>query len=332
MKKNKKLLSILIPTFNRSVYLEKNLEILKKIVLNSKLEDDLEVIISNNFSTDTTANVIEKFRASLPELFIGINQKSNIGLEENALFLLGKSNSKYVMYLGDDDYLSTEYLLTVLAFLKNKKPSIIIPSYNGITPEGVLLGRGRDLDANTSEYTQGFYSCLSHSWRGHQLSGLTFLRQGVLKSYRKNSVNNIYPFIYFATLSLLQGNFIHLTDYPILVTAPPQNQKDWGYGADGLIGNVFDNYKRIEGLHFWQRSLLEIVFLDVQYWRYAMYLKVGLLDFLKALFKIFLGKNTSLLTQIIFPVLIPIILFKKTIELLIKGELLKTFKRKVEVN
>jgi len=41
----------------------------------------------------------------------------------------------------------------------------------------------------------------------------------------------------------LNGNGYHLTDYPVKITQPRQDKKDWGYKDGSLVSEIFDNYK-----------------------------------------------------------------------------------------
>jgi hypothetical protein len=150
-------------------------------------------------------------------------------------------------------------------------------------------------------YPPGFKNCLTNSFRGHQLSGLTLKREGLLESYKKNNVSNIYLFIYFVAWCCLNGRTWHFTDYPVLVTAALQQNKDWNYGKDGLLTHIFDNYKKLNSISIIQRSKLEFSMLQNQNWRYYMYLRKGKAAFAKALVNIIRGENTSWLTAVLFP-------------------------------
>ena len=55
------ILSILIPTYNRSKYLEKNINLLSEFITQAKLDSKVEVVISNNCSPDNTDDIIENF-------------------------------------------------------------------------------------------------------------------------------------------------------------------------------------------------------------------------------------------------------------------------------
>ena len=97
-------LDILIPTYNRSLYLLKNLKQLEGYILKNNLEREVSIIVSNNCSTDNTAQIVDGFISKTSINVSYFEQESNLGLEGNALFVLEKATSPYVMYMGDDDY------------------------------------------------------------------------------------------------------------------------------------------------------------------------------------------------------------------------------------
>ncbi|SKA08782.1 glycosyltransferase family 2 protein [Selenihalanaerobacter shriftii] len=298
------LLSILIPTYNRDKSLKKNLYMIKEYINKNNLIDDIKIIISNNCSTDDTRQVIDQFCKQTDIITNKYNQNDNLGLEGNALFVLEKADTEYVMYLSDDDYLDESYLVNIVDKLKvTKEIYCVLPSIQPIRPNGEYMKPGRDMGKDKKIYNKGFENCLENSWRGHQLTGVTFKKKGTYASYRKNNVNNIYPFIYFVAYNCLRGKTWHFTEYPVKVTVAVQEEKDWGYEEDGLISEIFDSYKKLDNITSFQRSKLELKMLDTQTFRYQMYLSKGVSHYLKALKNIEFGNNTSLLTRLGFPFL-----------------------------
>jgi len=313
-------ISILIPTYNRSKFLIKNLKHLTRIIKENNFTTQVEIIVSNNCSTDDTHSQVANFlKKSSRKISISYyKRKTNTGLEQNALFTLSKATAEYVMFIGDDDYIDEKYLIKILKEIKHdSKITAIIPSIQAIDIYGNKLQQGRDLKKKNQQYRQGFFNCLCNSWRGHQLSGLLFKRKGLLLSYKTNFVSNIYPFIYFLSYSCFRGKTLHITDYPVLVTTPGIDKKDWNYGKDGLVTEVFNNYSQLGGLPRFKKSILQIYFLYVQKWRYLSYLNQNFLSFFRACWIILKAKDTLWLTKIFFlPLCIIAIIssmFKKSI-------------------
>ena len=298
------LIAILIPTYNRQKYLLQNLRKLTTDILSNSLENDIEIIISNNASLDETEEKVEQFIEATNGVRIKLyNQSVNIGLEANALFVLEKATSTYVMYLGDDDFVVKEFLIGIVNQLKLRKDLYcILPSFQNVDYDGnILMSSSRDIGLKNTFYVKGFDNCLNNSYRGHQLSGLVFKRCGLLKSYKENGVHNLYPFVYFVSLSCLNGNTWHFPEYPVLVTSPLQKDKDWDYNINGLVTEIFDNYKKLPDITLIQRFQLEFKILTSQSWRYEIHLNKGKIFFLKSVYSIVSDRNTSVLTKIVFP-------------------------------
>ena len=122
-----KVLSLCIPTYNRAHCLKEQF----KRLLTIHLEDlrRIEIIISDNHSTDATAKIVEEFQDKLQ--FTYIRNTENIGSNRNFLQCLHKATGKYVWLLGDDDYLQTPHIHELLDTLeKNDYGMVHISLHN----------------------------------------------------------------------------------------------------------------------------------------------------------------------------------------------------------
>lgn len=95
-------LSICIPTYNRSKYLNNLLEDIHKEL--SIFPYQYELIISNNASTDETSAVVEAWLEKLPITYI--NQSENIGSVANVESAFSHASGIFSMYLADDDFIN----------------------------------------------------------------------------------------------------------------------------------------------------------------------------------------------------------------------------------
>lgn len=94
------LLSILIPTYNRADCLHECLESLaQEIVIRDGA--DVEVIISDNFSTDDTQEVCELFVRRFPNVFSYVRQKRNVGPCDNFTYLIRCAHGKFLKFQQD---------------------------------------------------------------------------------------------------------------------------------------------------------------------------------------------------------------------------------------
>ena len=97
-----KLFCISIPTWNRSAYLKGLLVQLISQIDAGKLQDRVQILVSNNNSEDDTEAIVKVLQQSCPYLDYHKNE-INIGAKSNVLKSMEIADSKYVMVLGDDD-------------------------------------------------------------------------------------------------------------------------------------------------------------------------------------------------------------------------------------
>jgi glycosyltransferase involved in cell wall biosynthesis len=93
--------SICVPTFNRSRYLASLLESL--VVQLDAFPYPYELVIADNASPDDTGAVAERFAGRLPIRYI--RHDENIGCFANVQFVMMQAAGRYVIYLSDDDCL-----------------------------------------------------------------------------------------------------------------------------------------------------------------------------------------------------------------------------------
>lgn len=121
--KRSPLLTLGIPTFNRSLYLNKAIESVFKEITSNDLE--IEVLISDNNSTDNTKEIVEKWNEKF-EINYSRN-KTNLGFDKNIDLIVKNAKSDFVLIMSDDDIIYPNSLNLYLDILKaNKNVSIII--------------------------------------------------------------------------------------------------------------------------------------------------------------------------------------------------------------
>lgn len=106
MENKQPLLSICIPTYNRAEALRKNLT---NIVRLEGFDDDVEIIISDNCSTDNTQEVVEYFSLKHPNIKYFRNAK-NIN-DSNFSTALDHATGEYIKLLNDNALILPEGLI-----------------------------------------------------------------------------------------------------------------------------------------------------------------------------------------------------------------------------
>jgi abequosyltransferase len=116
MPPEKPLLTLAIPTYNRSACLAQLLEVLLPQLAG---ESRVELIISDNSSPDETAAVVESFRKKGLVVTYSRNE-TNIGADANFIRCFEMAGGEYVWIFGDDDVIVPGGLQEVLRHLENR--------------------------------------------------------------------------------------------------------------------------------------------------------------------------------------------------------------------
>ena len=133
-------LSILIPTYNRCELLD---QCLKKLVLSGYSNDQCEINVSDNASTDATKQVVSKYDVNYQ------CNKENLGYSGNIEALLRSANGEYIVILGDDDEFLFDWPYTK-ALLESDLDLYIFGIEKGI------LGLDYNLSENSNKLPFGF--------------------------------------------------------------------------------------------------------------------------------------------------------------------------------
>ena len=106
------LVSVCIPTFNQSLYLEKAV----RSAWNQDKKPD-EIIVYNDASTDDTVAVLERLVTEIPVLTF-FTQPVNKGISENDEGCLRAATSKYIVRLDSDDFIHFNYISKIVKALE----------------------------------------------------------------------------------------------------------------------------------------------------------------------------------------------------------------------
>lgn len=116
-------LSICIPTYNREKYLRQLLESIARQPLNG-----VEVVVSDNASTDGTQNLLKEFSGKLEKL-VTYRWDINAGADRNYLKVVELAQGNYCWLMGSDDIVQEGAIEKVLEILK-VDPDIVMTARN----------------------------------------------------------------------------------------------------------------------------------------------------------------------------------------------------------
>ncbi len=129
------LLTIGIPTFNRLKYLRKSLAAICEAVGNDRR---VEILVSDNDSTDRTAEFVRAAQHHYSNLIYRKNEE-NIGGNRNFMKVYSEARGRYVMAIGDDDYLKVETINRLLELIETGANQSLILMRNVNTEDFTVI-------------------------------------------------------------------------------------------------------------------------------------------------------------------------------------------------
>jgi hypothetical protein len=147
-----KLLTICIPTYNRSLYVIKQLEYLKKEINGYK--DYVSIIVADNHSEIEHREQLIQYHNENVFFELKLNE-TNLGLIGNLYYLSSISNSQYIWFVGDDDILLEGLLDKVYFILNQNENCYIFLNHIGFrdNPDNIVMKM--DLSGYNTFYTNG---------------------------------------------------------------------------------------------------------------------------------------------------------------------------------
>ncbi len=122
----KYILSVCIPTHNRAEFLSKNLETLAKLINNQ----NIELVIGNDGSTDNTKEVVNSFIKKYPSIrLVHKYFKKRIFFDKNVIEIVKASSGEFCWLLGDDD-VPQKSSITKIKLLVLKYPNLSLIHLN----------------------------------------------------------------------------------------------------------------------------------------------------------------------------------------------------------
>lgn len=285
-----KLLSICIPTFNRSKHLE---NLLKSLVASNIDCELVEVCVSDNCSTDETKRLINRFSDNFPIIY-SCNEK-NVGMSNNILEVVGMAKSKYVWILGDDDLVICHNFNKLLDLLK-LHPNVDFFYLNSIhcisTQESNNLmfnpheaeknklfskqtnsGQLKFKDLIQPSYSFDFLGGIYLSVFTHQLwkDGISVIDKAKLNNgVHFSTLENTFPHVKIFANSFM-NSMAYFSSLPFTINS--SEARDWSilYPAVRVLrmNDALDEYRK-NGLSFWRflicrNSTLKNFFKDYKY-------------------------------------------------------------------
>lgn len=203
-------ISICIPQYNRIQYLLRSLRIIEQ-----QTYPEIEVSISDDFSTDNTVEEIERLIPTYKYPIVFDRNQTNLGYDRNYRKCIEMASGDYALVIGNDDSLVKETDIEFLvAFLKQHHlPDIgfcnLVEERTGGTiikraiTEGVL-GEGADIAIRN-------YSCFSF------VGGLIYKRSTFIKYNTAKYDGSIYAQMYLGVMMISRGATLFSITRPLVL-------------------------------------------------------------------------------------------------------------------
>lgn len=223
MDSKEKLLTVIIPTFNRGNIL---LGCLKAVLPFVKDNSNLvSVYVSDNASTDNTQEIVKQFQKNYSDVLQYKRQVENVGMFNNFRDAARNASAKYIALVGDDDYVLPSYIPTILKILlDNGGVGLVNVNLLSVSEHGFYIGT-RDkmaVSGHIKHYDNGGDFLKEHLIVPSLISSNVFLREGFVKELFKVAIDDYpgYDWFYAMMLSVINKPCIYF-DLPLLIQRQP---------------------------------------------------------------------------------------------------------------
>lgn len=188
------LVSVCIPTCNRADLIGKTLD-----ALISQLTPEMEIIVSDNASSDDTAATVSARAAQCGSLR-GFRNDTNIGLDANTIQAVRHAQGEYCWLLSDDDIVLPGAVERIIATLKQYRPPFVYLHFSGfLEHENYTVVRQRDTDVPDVIYDDPEKMMrellLNHFSASIVKRDLALLNAGVVDTYRSLGFERGYSLV-----------------------------------------------------------------------------------------------------------------------------------------
>lgn len=223
---NNKLLSICIPTYNRGHTLDKLLESIEEEINSSKC-NNVEIIISDNASTDNTEEIVNKYiKKNLSILYYRMNENMGFGVNINNSIKIASGD--YCWFIGADDTIEKNSLNLIFDAIK-QNPSAIIGSAIINKQEKRLIVNSKDSFVINNEITLSEFidSCTELSALFAFISTI-IVKRDFWNLYQSEANIIDHPYTHqIRLLSLIKNNCAIVKNISGVITKAGKEKNEW---------------------------------------------------------------------------------------------------------
>ncbi len=236
---NKYLLSICIPTYNRSGRLKECLDSIIRQFDDEKIKALVEINISDNASDDDTADLVKKYQRQWGNIKYFRNEK-NLGPDENMINSVLMAKGEYCWTLGDDDLIQNGGLKSVTSVLNKKPISLLTVGLNPFIDTDACKKRLERMSDGLVTYHNSPEDFWSKGYCQGTFGILIFNRDSWLKINR-NDYEKLWSYYEIVLKMIIRSNLplAHI-DYPLVFTG-----QDYRWNENGTALLTLVNVKKL---------------------------------------------------------------------------------------
>ncbi|MBN1213827.1 MAG: glycosyltransferase family 2 protein [Candidatus Lokiarchaeota archaeon] len=175
------ILSICIPTYNRSNILKETISHLIKCK-----RDDIEIVICDNASPDRTEIIVKEFEDSRIKYYKNL---LNYGVDMNILKCIERAKGEFIYFITDEDIINLDLIPWIINLIKTKKElnmiiGTVLDKRNGINK--IMYPFGNHI------YKPGPQAILNLFFKEGYLAGIIIKRDSVDINLAKKYIGCIY--------------------------------------------------------------------------------------------------------------------------------------------
>lgn len=234
-------ISICIPQYNRAALLVKSLRMIEK-----QTYDNLEIVISDDCSSDDTVNQIQELKKSYKyPVILHVNEK-NTGYDRNYRKCIELCTGDYAFVIGNDDSIfnpeDMEYLANFLE--ENNYPDIGYCNYVEDKDKTFVVERALSTKIHGSGINVAINNYNGFSFVG----GLIYKKESFNKYNTDKHDGSIYSQMYMGLVMIASGCTLFTVQRPLVLKDLINDDGSfrWSYYRDGLP-KKWSEYREMDG-------------------------------------------------------------------------------------
>lgn len=232
-------ISICIPQYNRINFLLKSLEILEK-----QNYEDVEVVISDDCSSDNTVEEITKLKSTYKYPIVFHKFEKNQGYDRNTRKSIELASGDYCFIIGNDDTMYEENSISFLVqfLINNNLPDVGFCNFVEFNNPGFVVKRAKETKVlgTGDEIAFKHYSCFSF------VGGLIFKKTTFDKYNTDKHDGSVFWQMYMGVLITASGNQLFSISEPLVLKDLYIDGKFRHSYRDRLL-HSWKNFKKTDG-------------------------------------------------------------------------------------